>query len=83
MRVLRQEYWSGFPCPPRGSFLEAKSLSSPALGGRFFTTSTTYEAPGGPSHATTWDPPPGHEEVGGRVKEDFLEEVISELGLGK
>ena len=83
MRVLRQEYWSGFPCPPQGSFLEAKSLSSPALGGRFFTTSTTYEAPVGLSHATTWDPPPGHEDVGGRVKEDFLEEVISELGLGK
>ena len=80
MRFFRQEYWSGLPYPPRGSFLdpgiEAKSLSSPALGSRFFTTS----APVGPSHATNLDM---RRLEGERVKEDFLEEVISELGLGK
>ena len=42
MRFSRQEYWSGLPFPsPRN---EHTSLASPALGGRFFTTSTTWEA---------------------------------------
>ena len=44
----RQEYWSGLPCPPPGDLPEAgiepMSLSSPALAGGFFTTSTTWEA---------------------------------------
>ena len=39
----RQEYWSGLPCPPPGDLpnLGSKptSLMSPALTGRFFTTS--------------------------------------------
>ena len=44
----RQEYWSGLPCslpgylPHPGS--EPMSLMSPALAGRFFTTSATWEA---------------------------------------
>ena len=84
MRVFRQEYWSGLPCPPWGSLLDpgigAKSLSSPVLGGRFFTTSATYEGPVGPSHAANLDM---RRSEGEGVKEDFLEEVISELGLGK
>ena len=47
----RQEYWSGWPCPPPGDLpdpgIEARSLLSPALtlAGRFFTTSATWEAP--------------------------------------
>ena len=49
MRVSRQEYWNGLPCPPPGNFsdpgIEPTSLMSPALAGRFFTTSATSEAP--------------------------------------
>ena len=44
----RQEYWSGLPCPPKGDLpnpgIKPMSLSAPALAGRFFTTSTTWEA---------------------------------------
>ena len=43
----RQEYWSGLSCPPSGDLphpgIEPMSLKSPALAGRFFTTSTTWE----------------------------------------
>ena len=50
MGFSRQEYWSGLPCPPPGDLpdpgIEFTSLSSPALAGRFFTTSTTWEALG-------------------------------------
>ena len=49
MDFSRREYWSGFPCPPPGDLLnpgiEPPSLASPALADRFFTTSTTWEAP--------------------------------------
>ena len=42
----RQEYWSGLPCPsPRNlpdPGIEPLSLTSPALTGRFFSTSTTW-----------------------------------------
>ena len=48
MGFSRQEYWSGLPFPPPGNFLdpeiETVSLMFPALAGRFFTTSTTWEA---------------------------------------
>ena len=48
MGFSRQEHCSGFPCPP-GDFpdpgMEPASLSSPALAGGFFTTSTTWETP--------------------------------------
>ena len=48
MGFSMQEYWSGFSCPPPGDLpdpgIEPKSLMSPALAGRFFTTSTTQEA---------------------------------------
>ena len=41
-------YWSGLPCPPPGNLpnsgLKPASLTSPALVGRFFITSTTWEA---------------------------------------
>ena len=43
MGFSRQEYWSVLPCPPPGNLLdpvvEPKSLMSPALAGRFLTTS--------------------------------------------
>ena len=49
MEFSRQEYWSGLPCPPPGdlpySGIDHKSLTSPALVGRFFTTSATWEVP--------------------------------------
>ena len=49
MRFSRQEDWSGLPCPPPGDLpdpgIEPWSLISPALAGRFFTTSTIWEAP--------------------------------------
>ena len=45
MRFSRQEYWSGLPCPPPEDLpdagIEPVSLMSPALAGRFFTTSAT------------------------------------------
>ena len=48
MGFSRQEYWTGFPCPPPGDLpnpgIEPRSLMSPALVGRFFTTSPTWEA---------------------------------------
>ena len=48
MEFSRQEYWSGLPCPPPGDLpdpgIEPMSLMSPALAGRFLTTSTTWEA---------------------------------------
>ena len=48
MGFSRQEYWSELPCPPPGDLpdpgLKPASLKSPALTGRFFTTSTIWEA---------------------------------------
>ena len=45
----RQYYWSGLPGLPPGNLpdpgIKPASLLSPALGGRFFTTSATWEAP--------------------------------------
>ena len=45
----RKEYWSVFLCPPPGDppepGIEPESLMSLALAGRFFNTSTTWEAP--------------------------------------
>ena len=48
MGCSRQEYWSGLPCPPLRDLPTQESnlcLMSPALAGRFFTTSTTWEPP--------------------------------------
>ena len=45
----RQEYWSGLLCPPPEDFpspgIEPLSLPSPALAGRFFTTSAPSSPP--------------------------------------
>ena len=44
-----QEFWNGLPCPPPGDLPnpgpEPTSLMSSILAGRFFTTSTNWEAP--------------------------------------
>ena len=46
MKLSRQEYWSGLPCPSPGDLpalgIETASLISPALVGKFFIN----EAPG-------------------------------------
>ena len=48
MKFSRQEYWSELPFPPPGDLpdpgIEPTSPVSPALAGKFFTTSTTWEA---------------------------------------
>ena len=48
MALTRQEHWSGLPCPPPKDLpdpdMEPASLMSPALAGRFFITSATWEA---------------------------------------
>ena len=48
MGFSRWDYWSGVPCPLPGNLpdpgIEATSLRSPALRGRFFTTIATQEA---------------------------------------
>ena len=49
MGFSREEYWSGWPCSSSGDLpnpgTEPEFLISPALGGNFFTTSATWEAP--------------------------------------
>ena len=49
MEFSRQENRSRVPCPPPGdlpdSGIEPEFPMSPALADRFFTTSTTWEAP--------------------------------------
>ena len=48
MGFPRQEYWSGLPYPPPGDLPHpgTEPMSpSPALAGRIFTTSATWEAP--------------------------------------
>ena len=45
MSFSKQEYWSGFPCPPPGDLpnpgIKPAFLTSPALAGRLFITSAT------------------------------------------
>ena len=47
MKFSRQEYWSGLLCPPPRYLpkagIEPVSLMSPALAGRFFTTSASWK----------------------------------------
>ena len=54
MKFSRQEYQNGLPCPPPGdlpySEIRRMSLTSPALAGRFLTTSATREA----HHSSDW-----------------------------
>ena len=48
MGFSRQEYWNGLPFSSPGDLpnpgIKPMSLMSPALAGRFFTSSTTWEA---------------------------------------
>ena len=48
MGFSRQESWTGLPCPPPGDLLhpgmKPRSVTSPALAGRLFITSITWEA---------------------------------------
>ena len=49
MGFSRQEYWSGLPLTSPGDLsdpgIKPEFLASPSLAARFFTTSTTREAP--------------------------------------
>ena len=45
MGFSRQEYWSGLPCPPAGDLpCPGIEPGSPALAGRYFSISATWEA---------------------------------------
>ena len=48
MGFSRQKYWSGLPCPPPGDLpdpgIKTASLTSPAVAGRFSTSSAIWEA---------------------------------------
>ena len=48
MEFSRQKYWSQLPCPTAEVLsnpgIEPTSLASPALAGRFFTTSAPWKA---------------------------------------
>ena len=46
----RQAYWSGFPFYLPDPGIEPESLASPALAGRFLTTSASWE-----THQEIWD----------------------------
>ena len=47
--ILQARHWRGLPCPPPGDLpnpgIKPESPMSPALAGRFFTTSATWEVP--------------------------------------
>ena len=47
MEFSNQQYWSGLPFPPPGDLLDPgikpTCLASPALAGKFFTISATWE----------------------------------------
>ena len=49
MGFSREEYWSGFPCPPPGDlpspWISPASHNSPVLAGSFFTTIASWGAP--------------------------------------
>jgi len=48
MEFSRKEYWSGLPFPTPGDLPSpGMEPASPVSAGRFFTTSTAWEAPNG------------------------------------
>ena len=53
MEFSRQEYWNGLSCPPPGNLpdpeVKLESPMSPALAGKFFTTSAIWEAQSSPN----------------------------------
>ena len=58
--IFQQEYWSVLPCPPPGDLpdpgIEPTSVTAPALAGKFFTTSATWEPQQQQHTYTTMDP---------------------------
>ena len=44
MGFSRREYWSGFSCPPPRNLPDSGIEPEFFMAGRFFTTSTTWEA---------------------------------------
>ena len=59
MGVSRQGYWSGVQFPSPGDLpdpgVEPGSVTSPALAGRFFTTSGPWEARDGLGDVFIWE----------------------------
>ena len=78
MGFSSQEYWSGLLCLPPGDLpnlrIKPMSLTSPALAGRFFTTSTTWEI------QKEYDTNPKLEETQGRYSMALVQ-VLRERGL--
>ena len=58
--TLQQEYWSGLPCPLPGDLpnpgIEPAFLTSPALAGGFFATSSNWKPPKVYSFCLLWPP---------------------------
>ena len=58
MEFSRQEYWNGLSCPPPGNLpdpeIELESPMSPALAGKFFTTSAIWEAQKSPHFSVNY-----------------------------
>ena len=82
MGFSRQEYWSGLSCPPPGDLpdpgIKPASLRSPALTGRFFTTSTDWEP-----FLSPWDLLNPETEPGSpTLQADFFPSEPPGLGLG-
>ena len=76
MELSRQEYWSRLPCPPPRDLphpgIKPRALTSPALVGRFFTTSTTWEA-----HAYRTTRKKKKKRCQGRLTSEEKEQVVS------
>ena len=71
MGFPRPEHWNGLPGPPPGDLpnpgIEPASLTSPALVGGFFTTSTTVE-----TQTLSGIPGPAPTDVGVSLPRTFL-----------
>ena len=78
MGFSRQEYWSRLPCSPPGDLpdpgIEPTSLTCPALAGRFFTTSATWEAPA--THIHVFNSPPKSPPRGSRLPHNIEQKSL-------
>ena len=92
MRFPSQEYWSGLPFPTLGDLsdlgIEPVFLVTPALAGRFFTSSATGEAPGRSLAcdilSLCWGPSLGSDRLvwGSESSHTALETVVLNLSWG-
>ena len=95
MGFSRPEYWNGLPWPPSGDLpnpgIQTTSLMSPALAGRFFTVSASWEAHNtllcGQLHLVLWLPLEisNHQPPNGQLLENLPPKLSVEdawLGAG-